>query len=196
MSTPRTAPRATPGREPRSTDARQPVKGGAARATRKKRRPRDPESATFVRTMIWVTVVCGLFLAGQGVRYHFNLAQLREIREQTDALYSSVLGPDIGQSPFGRLQFEQGKLSARHRIGLDPLAVLAALSRPAVESLRLEGLALTGMRGRVRGFFGPNVDRFDDYVDDLSKDEQFYFSLEKREEVFGGITFSLVVEPK
>ena len=154
------------------------------------------ESRRFVRTLVWVVAIGGMFLLGQGLRYHFNLAQIEQIKGETSKLYSSVLGPDIGQSPFGRLQFEQGKLAATRRIGLDPLSVLASLSRPAMESLRLEGLTLTGKSGRARGFFGPNVDRFDGYIDALSDDDHYFFSLEKREDVFGGITFSLIVEPK
>ncbi|QGY41978.1 hypothetical protein GM415_03955 [Pseudodesulfovibrio cashew] len=159
-------------------------------------RARISASKRFVRNLVWVVIICGLFLAGQALRYHYNKAQLNEILGETDKLYASVLGPDIGSSPFGRLQFEQGKLAATYRIGLDPVGVLAALSRPAVESLRIEGIALEGKRGRVRGFFGPNVDRFDSYINDLTDDEQFLFSLEKREDVFGGIIFSLIVEPK
>lgn len=156
----------------------------------------DKASKRFIRNLIWVVIVCSLFLAGQGLRYHFSRAQLDEIRAQTDNLYISVLGEDIGSSPFGRLQFEHGKLSATLRIGLDPLSLLAALSRPAGENMRLEGLTVDGMRARVRGFFGPNVERFEQYLDQLSEDDHFLFSLEKREDVFGGITFSLVVEPK
>ncbi|MFH1915106.1 MAG: hypothetical protein ABIK45_12645 [Pseudomonadota bacterium] len=164
-------------------------------AVSRKRPVRDRESERFVRKMVWVCVICGLFVAGQAVRYGSHVGQLREIQKQTDALYVSALDSDIGQSPYGRLQFEHGKLAAGRRIGLDPLSVLAALSRPAVESLRLEGLSVTGRTGRVRGFFGPNVDDFDKYVSDLSGDERFHFSLEKRDDVFGGIEFSLRVEP-
>ena len=151
-------------------------------------------SKRFIRNLVWVLIVCGLFMVGQLLRYNYDLEQLAEIQIETEKLYHSVLGDDIGSSPFGRLQFEHGKLTATHRIGLDPLNVLAALSRPAVESLRVEGLSLTGKKGRVRGFFGPNVNRFDAYIDDLSDDDNYFFSLEKREDVFGGITFSLIVE--
>jgi len=153
-------------------------------------------SKKFIRNFIWVVIICGLFFVGQLLRYHFNSTQLNDILAETNKLYISVLGADIGNSPFGRLQYEHGKLAATRRIGLDPVSVLAALSRPAKESLRLEGLSLDGKRGRARGFYGPNVDQFDGYIDALSDDEQFYFSLEKREDVFGGITFSLIVEPK
>jgi len=156
----------------------------------------DKESKHFIRTFVWVVIIGAMFLAGQGLRYHFNLVQIEEIRAETDKLYTSVLGPDIGHSPFGRLQFEHGKLTATRRIGLDPLGVLASLSRPAMESLRLEGLTLTGKTGRARGFFGPNADRFDGYLEALSEDDRYFFLLEKREEVFGGILFSLIVEAK
>ena len=154
------------------------------------------ESRWFVRTLLWVVLIGGMFMVGQGLRYYSNFAQIEEINGETDKLYISALGPDIGNSPFGRLQFEHGKLMATRRIGLDPLSILASLSRPAMESLRLEGLTLTGKTGRARGFFGPNVDRFEGYLDALSEDDHYSFLLEKREEVFGGILFSLIVEPK
>lgn len=165
-----------------------------ARSKRRERSESDKASRRFIRNLVWVVIICGLFLVGQGLRYSFRLAQLDEIRGETEALYRSVLGPDIGGSPFGRLQFEHGKLVATARIGLDPLAVLAALSRPAPEDVRLEGLVLDGMSGRARGFFGPNAARFDEYVSALGDDESFAFRLEKREDVFGGIDFSLIVE--
>ena len=160
--------------------------------------PRATRSASkrFVRNLVWVFIVCALFMGGQLLRYGFNLSQLDQIKSETDRLYSSVLGPDIGNYPFGRLQFEQGKLSATLRIGLDPLSVLAAMSKDAPVSLRLEGVTLTGKRGRVRGFFGPTVEEFDDYINQLTDNDTYFFALEKREDVFGGITFSMVVEPK
>ncbi|WP_231117087.1 hypothetical protein [Pseudodesulfovibrio alkaliphilus] len=185
----------TTSRQPLGPKARPPVGAASGSGSAVARPVRDRESERFVRKMVWLCVICGLFVAGQTVRYGLYQAQLSEIREQTDALYVSVLGPDIGQSPFGRLQFEHGKLAAGRRIGLDPLSVLAALSRPAVESLRLEGLSITGRTGRVRGFFGPAVDGFDGYVKALAADGQFHFALERREDVFGGIEFSLTVEP-
>ena len=153
-------------------------------------------SRRFISNAVWMAVICSLLLLGQGLRYHFVRAQLDEIRAETDKLYVSVLGRDIGTQPFGRLQFEHGKLTAKLRIGLDPLSVLAALSRPAGENLRLEELSLEGKRGTVHGFFGPNTARFDEYMNKLSDDEQYLFSLQRREDVFGGITFSLIVEPR
>jgi len=162
--------------------------------TRERQFDSDKASRRFISNLVWVVILCALCLAGQGLRYHFNRTQLDEIRSQTRALYVSVLGQDIGSEPFGRLQFEHGKLAATLRIGLDPLGVLAALSRPAGENLRVEGLSLSGMHGRVNGFFGPNVARFDEYLNRLTDDDHYLFTLEKREEVFGGILFSLTVE--
>ncbi|WP_419786220.1 hypothetical protein [Pseudodesulfovibrio sp.] len=153
-------------------------------------------SRRFISNLIWVVVICVLFLGGEGVRYYYSRSQLDDIRTQTKKLYVSALGPDIGTEPFGRLQFEHGKLAATLRIGLDPLRVLAALSRPAGANLRVEGLSVTGMRAHVRGFFGPNTSRFDEYMRQLTDDDHFIFRLENREDVFGGIIFSLIVEPQ
>ncbi len=177
-----------------------PVRGFAylVRMTMKTSHVRESASAskTFIRNLVWVMVICVLFLAGQLLRYYFENTQLSEIISETEKLYVSVLGDDIGGSPFGRLQFEQGKLAAITRIGLDPASVLAALSKPAVESLRLEELSLKGQRGHAKGFFGPNVEQFDEYISALAEDEQFIFTLGKKENVFGGIAFSLIVEPQ
>ncbi len=154
------------------------------------------ESRRFIRNLVWVLVVGGLFLAGQGVRYWLNHDQLAEIGRETDRLYASVLGPDFGNSPFGRLQFEHGKLMATRRIGLDPLAVLAALSRPAVESLRLEGMTLAGTTGRIRGTIGGGPDGFNKYLNALTDDEYLHFSLYKRDELGDATLFILTVEPQ
>lgn len=154
------------------------------------------KSRRFIRNLIWVLVVGLLFLGGQGVRYHLNRAQLAKIRLETEKLYKSVLGQDIGNSPFGRLQFEHGKLLAAERIGLDPLSVLAALSGPAGEGLQIEGVSLTGSTGRIRGQFAAGQKGFKAYLDTLSDNDYYDFSLYKSDELNGSIIFSLVVEPK
>lgn len=154
------------------------------------------ESKRFLRNLVWVLVVGGLFLGGQGIRYWLNRAQLSEIREETNKLYMSVLGPDIGGSPFGRLQFEHGKLMAANRIGLDPLGVLAALSRPDVDGLRLEGMTLAGTTGRVRGTISGGPGAFKTYTDALSDDEYYLFSLYKSDELADDTLFILTVEAR
>lgn len=153
-------------------------------------------SRRFLRNLVWVLVIGGLFLGGQGVRYWLNHAQLAAIRAETNRLYHSVLGPDIGGSPFGRLQFEHGKLMASSRIGLGPLGVLAALSRPAGEGLRVDGMSLTGARGRIHGVFSGDEAGFMEYVKRLSDDDHYLFSVYKIEELGKGLAFSLVVEPR
>lgn len=153
-------------------------------------------SRRFLRNLVWVLVIGGLVLGGQGVRYWLNYVQLSAIRAETNRLYHSVLGPDIGGSPFGRLQFEHGKLMASSRIGLDPLGVLAALSRPAGEALRVDGVSLTGTKGRIRGYFSGDEDRFTQYMERLSDDDHYLFSVYKTDVLGDGLAFSLNVEPK
>jgi len=151
-------------------------------------------SRRFLRNLVWVLVIGCLFLGGQGLRYLFHYNQLEEIRSETKALYVSALGQDIGGSPFGRLQFEHGKLLATNRIGLDPLRLLAALSRPADENLRLEGVTLSGKTGRVRGSFAGDEPGFKAYLDELTNDDHYLFSLYKSDPVGDLIVFSLKVE--
>jgi len=153
-------------------------------------------SRRFIRNFVWVLVLGSLVLAGQGLRYYFNYAQLMEIKGETEKLYVSVLGSDIGGSPFGRLQFEHGKLMAARRVGLDPLSVLAALSTPEAQSLKIDGLTLTGMKGRVRGSMGAGQEAFDHYFSLLSDDDLFLFRLYRSEEGAEGVVFSLDVEAR
>lgn len=153
-------------------------------------------SRRFLRNLVWVMAVCALFLGGQGLRYYLSWAQLDAIRTETENLYKSVLGPDIGGSPFGRLQFEHGKLMAASRIGLDPLSVLAALSGPAGQPLRLESLALHGTSGRIRGVYEGKPEKFQNYMEALSDDDQYLFSLYKSDETPAGVVFNLRVEPR
>ena len=153
-------------------------------------------SRRFLRNLVWVLLIGGLFLGGQGVRYYLNFAQLEAIRAETERLYHSVLGPDIGGSPFGRLQFEHGKLLASKRIGLDPLSVLAGLSRPAGERLRVDAVSLNGTEGRVRGFFSGDEAGFTRYMERLSDDDRYLFSVYKTGKLGDGVSFTLSVEPK
>jgi len=153
-------------------------------------------SRRFVRNLVWVLAIGGMLLGGQGVRYYLNHSQLSAIRAQTEKLYHSVLGPDIGSSPFGRLQFEHGKLMASRRIGLDPLSVLAALSKPAGEGVRVDGVSLTGTTGRVRGYFSGGEAGFTQYMEKLSDDERYLFSVYKVDQLGDGLSFILSVEPK
>lgn len=153
-------------------------------------------SRKFLRNLVWTLVIGGLFLGGQGVRYYLHYRQLASIRAETDKLYRSVLGPDIGGSPFGRLQFEHGKLLAARRIGLDPLSVLASLSRYAGEGLRVDAVSLSGTRGRVRGHFNGDEAGFMEYMEKLSDDDRYLFSVYKTDELGRGVFFSLSVEPK
>lgn len=151
-------------------------------------------SRRFLRNFVWVFAIGSLFLGGQGLRYFFHYTQLEEIRSEINAQYMSALGQDIGDSPFGRLQFEHGKLLATDSIGLDPLRLLAALSRPADENLRLEGITLSGKAGRVRGSFAGDEQEFTTYLDKLTDDDHYLFSLYKSDPVGDLIVFSLNVE--
>lgn len=177
--------------QPRIKPSRHPASGRGPAAP-----AYDPyrASARFLGALVWVVAVGLLFCAGQGVRYLAHHVQADDLDRETRRLYVSVLGEDIGQSPFGRLQFEQGKLTAQRRIGLDPLSVIEALGGPAMDSLRLESLTVDRRSATATGFFGPHEERFDDYLAALDENEKYEFRLTRREQALGGVSFSLSVE--
>lgn len=153
-------------------------------------------SKRFVRAMLWVTA-CGIFLwAGQGLRLASHLATAREYTAALHELYVSVLGPNPGKSPFGRLQFERGKLKALGTQEVNVFGLLAALSQSAPESLRIDGLNLKAKFGEVQGGIGSEA-LLEKYMKGLADNDEFLFTLARKEtDPRGGMRFTLRVEPR
>ena len=147
----------------------------------------------FRRSLLFLVAAGLLFCAGQGVRLGLNLVQAHELENQNTALYVSALGSDIGQAPFGRLQFEYGKLISGMVKGLDPLVVLAVLSEHATSDLRVDALEIRGKEAEVRGFYGPESDGLDTYLNQLAENMEYEVTLSQRKETVGGIEFGLRV---
>lgn len=147
----------------------------------------------FLRAMAWITMAGVLFTAGQLVRWHAGANQSSKLSSEIKRLYISTLGKDYGESPYGRLQFELGKLRAARKTGLDPLAVLAALSRPADIGVRVDSMNFEGEGGTIKGHYLPDPEGLNSYIKALSTNDTFQFTLNTREEVFGGIAFTLQV---
>ncbi|MDD4951841.1 MAG: hypothetical protein PHV85_04770 [Desulfovibrionaceae bacterium] len=157
----------------------------------------DVEAASrrFVRRFVILGLVGLLFCAGQVLRLNNHRRQVVRLDAAIAGLYETALGSDSGESPFGRLQFERGKLLAGSVRGIDVLGLLQSMSRYAPESLRLEGLNLSGEYGAIRGQIGskPELER---YLKDLEPDPGFAFVLERDEQAAGALDFILRVEAK
>lgn len=153
-------------------------------------------SARFVQTMTWITVIGLLFCVGQGLRLNAYKSQLDRIESVMNEQYQSVLGEDLGAEPFGRLQFVHGRLAAEEGLALDPLAVMASLSRHMDDLGRIDSMHLNGTDGRVKGYYLLDRAGFDEFVKGLEKDEDYVYELDESSEGLGGIEFILFVERK
>jgi hypothetical protein len=153
-------------------------------------------SRRFVRAMLWVTA-CGVFLcAGQALRLASHLAAAREYREALHELYVSVLGPDPGASPFGRLQFERGKRKALGGQEVNVLGLLAALSQTAPQGLRIDSLNLRPKFGEVQAAVGSEA-ALEKYLKSLADNDEFLVSLARKwPDPQGGVRLVLRVEPR
>mgnify|MGYP000692923296 FL=1 len=143
--------------------------------------------------MAWITAIGLLFGLGQGMRWYTNTSQLDRIEQELHAQYASVLGEDMGSSPFGRLQFVHGQATAQQQFGLDPLVLIAEFSRHADFMVRIDKVALSGERGTLEGMYTPDQAAFKAFLQELDTDEEYEFSLESREETLSGIHFVLKV---
>ncbi|WP_147819416.1 hypothetical protein [Salidesulfovibrio onnuriiensis] len=150
-------------------------------------------SERFVRAMTWITAIGLLFCAGQGLRWYTHKAQLDRIEQELQAQYVSVLGDDVGASPFGRMQFLHGQLTAQDSFGLDPLAVIAAFSRHSDFMVRIDKAHLWGESGTLEGLYAHDAQAFETFIQRLDTDEEYAFDLKSKEDALGGIRFRVGV---
>lgn len=146
--------------------------------------------------MTWITAIGLFFNIGQAIRWYSHQSQLDTIDRELQAQYVSVLGENVGTSPFGRLQFLHGQIAAQEQFGLDPLALMAAFSRHADFMVRVDGMNLNGEVGTLTGTFMPDKAGFSEFVKRLDADEEYDFLLKGREETLGGIQFTLEMRRK
>lgn len=150
-------------------------------------------SRRFLRNLAWLCLVGLLFAGGQAVRWFHLNAQSATIDVALEREYRSVLGDDMGSEPFGRLQFEAGKLQAERKIGLDPLRLMAALSRNDTLGLQVYSITVDGLEGRVEGEMIPDRKALDRFMKLLEEEDSFTFELERTTPVAGAVRFAMTV---
>lgn len=111
----------------------------------------ETEHRRYGRMLLAITLAGGLFCAGQAVRWWQEHARVERLERAVHEVYQRALGGDPGRSPYGRLQFELGKLRAEASQRLDLVELLAALSRRAPEGLRITEVSMAADKGVVLG---------------------------------------------
>lgn len=164
--------------------------------TRKEAPRYDARAASrrFVRAMLWITAIGLFFSLGQTIRWYTHASQLGKIERELHAQFTSVLGEDVGNSPFGRLQFLHGQITAQQRFGIDPLALAAAFSRHADFMVRIDAVRTAGDQGRLEGIHTGDDQSFNEFVQSLASDEDYRFDLTATAETLAGVKFTIRAE--
>ena len=153
----------------------------------------EAEHRRYGRILVAVTVAGALFCAGQAVRWWQEYARAQRLERAVHEVYQRALGGDPGKSPYGRLQFELGKLRAEASQRLDLVELLAALSRRAPEGLRITEVSMAAQSGVVSGTTQSAQD-LERYQSALATEGLFTFSVRAVEAFKTPVRFELSVK--
>jgi hypothetical protein len=155
----------------------------------------ESEHRRYGRILLTVLAAGVLFLGGQGARWWQEQARLGHLDATLDAVYQRALGGVPGRSPYGRLQFELGKLRAGSAQQLDLLELLAALSRRAPAGVRVESVSMNGRSGVVVGVASTRAE-FERYQAGLAAESSFSFSSNRVSPGAEPVRFELAVKAR
>jgi len=155
----------------------------------------ETEHRRYGRILMAVTLAGTLFCAGQAVRWWQEYSRAERMERAVHEVYVRALGADPGKSPYGRLQFELGKLRAEASQRLDLVELLAALSRRAPEGVRILSVSMAGQSGVVRGT-ASSVQDLERYQSTLATEGLFSFSLSSSEAAQTPVRFEFSVKAR
>lgn len=155
----------------------------------------ETEHRRYGRILVAVTVAGALFCAGQAVRWWQEHSRAERLEQAVHEVYVRALGGDPGKSPYGRLQFELGKLRAEASQRLDLVELLAALSRRAPEGLHITAVSMAADSGMVSGT-APSVQDLEAYQSALATEGLFTFGLRSVEDFTVPVRFELSVKAR
>ena len=153
----------------------------------------EAEHHRYGRIFVGVTLAGLLFLAGQGVRWWQENAHALRLEQAVSEVYRRGLAGEPGRSPYGRLQFELGKLKAQSAQRLDMVELLAALSRRAPQGVRIRSISMATASGVVTGL-AATPDDFQRYQAALAAEAYFTFSVSKADLYAQPVRFELSVK--
>jgi len=155
----------------------------------------ETEHRRYGRILLAITVAGALFCAGQAVRWWQEYARAQRLEWAVHEVYQRALGGDPGKSPYGRLQFELGKLRAEASQRLDLVELLAALSRRAPEGLHITAVSMAGQGGVVSGT-AQSAQDLERYRSALVTESLFTFSVRSAETAHTPVRFELSVKAR
>lgn len=155
----------------------------------------ETEHHRYGRILLGMTIAGALFIGGQAVRWWHELDRADRMERAVTDVYRRALGGDPGTSPYGRLQFELGKLRARSAQRLDMVELLAALSRRAPDGVRVTSVAMATASGAVTGLAATPED-FQRYQAALAAEAAFTFTVADVDRFSRPLRFTLNVKAR
>jgi hypothetical protein len=155
----------------------------------------EAEHRRYGRMMVAVVAIGLLFLGGQAARWWQETQRVHQVENALFDVYQRALAGEPGKSPYGRLQFELGKLRAGGAQNLDLLELLAALSRRAPAGVRVESVSMNGRSGVVVGV-APSREDFERYQAGLAAEAYFSFSVRSVNSLAQPLRFELAVKTR
>lgn len=153
----------------------------------------EAEHRRYARILVAVTLIGAFFCAGQGLRWWQEHRRASALEGAVQKLYRDALPGDPGRSPYGRLQFELGKLRAESAQSLDMVELLAALSRRAPGGVRIQSLSMASRSGVAAGT-AASVAELERYKAALATEEAFVFAVAKADTLAQPVRFELSVK--
>jgi len=153
----------------------------------------ETEHHRYARILLGITIAGALFLAGQAARWWQEHRQTERLENAVHEVYRRALAGDPGRSPYGRLQFELGKLKAQSSQRLDMVELLAALSRRAPEGVRITSVSMATASGVVTGV-AATAEECQRYQAALAAEASFTFSMSKADTLSQPVHFELAVK--
>lgn len=155
----------------------------------------EAEHHRYGRMFLAVTLAGALFLAGQALRWWQEHKRAQRLEQAVHEVYQRALAGEPGRSPYGRLQFELGKLKAQSAQRLDLVELLAVLSRRAPEGVRIRSLSMATASGVVSGV-AASQEELQRYLAALAAEGSFAFSLRQADALAQPLRFELAVKAR
>jgi type II secretory pathway component PulL len=153
----------------------------------------EAEHRRYGRIFLAVSLAGALFLAGQVVRWWQEHKHAQRLNQAVHDVYRRALEAEPGRSPYGRLQFELGKLKADMAQRLDMVELLAALSRRAPQGVRIRTISMATASGVVTGL-AATQDDLQRYQAALAAEAYFTFAARKADTLAQPVPFELNVK--
>ncbi len=137
------------------------------------------QKSFFILKAAGVLLLSGLlFCAGDLFRLYRTGQTAENWQKRLESLYTRALGPDYGPDPYGLLLYQADQGPGRQTTGIDPLDLLAVLSRSAPESMQVRSLSLNLDSGTVTAGFESYQD-MEKMLQQLSRAPKYNFTLEQ-----------------